>query len=133
VLGVEKLISSKMMEPGSNRQVGAIDLHVGVVSGSEAAVRVKLHVCVQASTGLSADARQLSNYAHDEAHSYRKFYGAPVPVNVVAKRLAAVAHNYTLHSYMRPFGATAIIGGVDVDGPQLWLVEPSGITNVTGV
>jgi len=112
VLGVEKLILSKMMEPGSNRQVTAIDLHVGV-----------------ASTGLSADARQLSNYAHDEAHSYRKFYGAPVPINVVAKRLASVAHNYTLHSYMRPFGATAIIGGVDVDGPQLWLVEPSGITN----
>ena len=66
----------------------------------------------QASTGLSADARQLNNYAHDEAHSYRQFYGAPAPISVVATRLANVTHNYTLHSYMRPFGASALVGGV---------------------
>ena len=35
---------------------------------------------------------------------------------------------FTLYSSVRPFGAAAILGGVDeMHGPQLFLVEPSGM------
>jgi 20S proteasome subunit alpha 7 len=32
-----------------------------------------------------------------------------------------------LYAYYRPFGATSIVGGVDEDGPQLYMIEPSGL------
>ena len=32
VFGVEKLVISKMLEPGSNRRIMAVDRHVGAVS-----------------------------------------------------------------------------------------------------
>jgi len=34
---------------------------------------------------------------------------------------------YTLYSSVRPFGVSTIFGGVDVNGPQLYIIEPSGI------
>jgi 20S proteasome subunit alpha 7 len=34
---------------------------------------------------------------------------------------------YTLYSSVRPFGSTAIIGAMDHEGPQLYMVEPSGL------
>lgn len=37
---------------------------------------------------------------------------------------------YTLYSSVRPFGVSAILGAVDVGGPQLYIVEPSGIAHV---
>mmetsp|Transcript_4084 Transcript_4084/g.6636 ORF Transcript_4084/g.6636 Transcript_4084/m.6636 type:complete len:133 (+) Transcript_4084:1-399(+) len=30
---------------------------------------------------------------------------------------------------MRPWGASALIGGIGVDGPALWLVEPNGVSH----
>ncbi|CAG8680828.1 13578_t:CDS:2, partial [Racocetra fulgida] len=37
------------------------------------------------------------------------------------------AQAYTLYSNVRPFGSSAIIGTVDKEGPQLFMVEPSGV------
>ena len=37
---------------------------------------------------------------------------------------------HTLYGWIRPFGVSAIIGGVDHTGPQLYMVEPSGISYV---
>ena len=37
---------------------------------------------------------------------------------------------YTLYSSVRPFGVSTIVGGVDVNGPQLYIIEPSGISYV---
>ena len=36
--------------------------------------------------------------------------------------------SYTLFGYMRPFGVSAILGVVDKTGPQLYVVEPSGLS-----
>eukprot|EP01108_Squamamoeba_japonica_P004476 TRINITY_DN3532_c0_g1_i4.p1 TRINITY_DN3532_c0_g1~~TRINITY_DN3532_c0_g1_i4.p1 ORF type:complete len:246 (-),score=127.38 TRINITY_DN3532_c0_g1_i4:60-752(-) len=109
VLAVERLVVSPLLELDSNRQVRPLDRHLGV-----------------ATTGLVPDARQLTRRARVEAHDYRKVYGSPAPVHVVAQRLAGITHNYTLHSYMRPWGAAALVAGVDADGPALWLVETTG-------
>jgi 20S proteasome subunit alpha 7 len=37
---------------------------------------------------------------------------------------------YTLYSSVRPFGCSTIVGGVDNTGPQLFIVEPSGVAYV---
>lgn len=36
-------------------------------------------------------------------------------------------HAYTCYSSVRPFGAQAIVGLVDKEGPQLFMFEPSGV------
>lgn len=38
---------------------------------------------------------------------------------------------YTLYSSVRPFGVSAIIGGVDKTGPRLFIIEPSGVAYVS--
>lgn len=40
--------------------------------------------------------------------------------------MGGYAQAYTLYSSVRPFGITAIVGGVDENGPQLYMIEPSG-------
>ena len=46
----------------------------------------------------------------------------------MADAMGGYAQAYTLYSSVRPFGVTAIIGGMDeAGGPGLWMVEPSGV------
>jgi 20S proteasome subunit alpha 7 len=65
VLAVEKLVSSKLYESGANRRIFNIDRHIGV-----------------AVAGLIADARAVLENAREEARSYRRQYGQPIPVKV---------------------------------------------------
>jgi len=37
----------------------------------------------------------------------------------------------TFNKCLRPFGSGVILGGYDRDGPQLFMVEPSGISYVS--
>jgi len=111
VLGVEKLILSKMLVKGSNKRIFNCDFHVGM-----------------ALAGLAADARQLANHAREEAQNYRSFYGSAIPGTVLADRMAQHMHSYTLYSYMRPYGVSALFASFDEEnGPQLHAIEPSGV------
>jgi len=109
VLGVEKLITSKMLVEGSNRRIMTVDLHAGM-----------------ALTGIAADGRQLVNKARSEARSYKAFYGTAIPGKVLSERVAGYMHMHTLYWYLRPFGATAIIASYDDEGPELYMSEPQG-------
>ncbi|PPR94895.1 hypothetical protein GOBAR_AA25766 [Gossypium barbadense] len=149
VMGVEKLIASKMMLPGSNRRIHSVHRHSGM-----------------AVAGLAADGRQIVARAKSEATSYQRslfifllyinylnsalimllcvhlivivfcwwwtswfsVYGEPIPVKELAERLASYVHLCTLYWWLRPFGCGVILGGYDRDGPQLYMVEPSGIS-----
>lgn len=113
VLGVEKIIASKMLVQGSagNRRIQSVDVHAG------------LAMC-----GLAADARQLVNKGREEAANYRAFYGSSIPGSVLADRLAMNVHMHTLYWYLRPFGAAALVGSYDDKGPELYMIEPSGVS-----
>lgn len=50
---------------------------------------------------------------------------------MIAGRLGLYAQAYTLYSSVRPFGVSAILGAIDNDGPQLYVVEPSGVFHVS--
>jgi 20S proteasome subunit alpha 7 len=47
---------------------------------------------------------------------------------VVADRVGAYVQAYTLYSSVRPFGVSTIVGGLDGAGPQLHIIEPSGVS-----
>ncbi|KIP12651.1 hypothetical protein PHLGIDRAFT_27089 [Phlebiopsis gigantea 11061_1 CR5-6] len=110
VLAVEKIIHSKLLVPEANRRIQNLDKHLGM-----------------ATSGFQADGRSLANRGRDEATSYRDYYRQPSPVKEVVNRLSMYVQAYTLYSSVRPFGVSAIIGGVDKTGPRLFIVEPSGV------
>ncbi|PUU82014.1 nucleophile aminohydrolase [Tuber borchii] len=111
VLAVEKLIGSKLLVPGSNKRIASVDNHIGI-----------------ACSGLIPDARHFTSRARTEASNWRKLYRSPIPISSMADAMGGYAQLYTLYSSVRPFGVTAIIGGMDeAGGPGLWMVEPSGV------
>jgi len=110
VMCVEKPKLSKMIVEGSNRRILTVDKRSGI--------------CV---SGMMADARQIVNHGRKESANYRDFYGDDIPGSVLCERIAGLMHAYTLYWYVRPFGATVLIGSYTEDGPQLHSVDPSGI------
>lgn len=111
VLGLEKLVPSKLLVEGSNKRIYHIDKHVGA-----------------AVVGLGPDGRQMVNAAVAEASNYRNSLGGAIPGNVLADRLASYVHLFNLYWSTRPFGAAVLFAVYDVDGPALYLVEPNGVS-----
>jgi len=112
VMGVEKPKLSKMLVEGSNRRVFTIDKHSGM--------------CL---SGLMADARQVVNYARQEANQYLDFYGGAIPGNVLCDRIASLMHIYTLSWQVRPFGCSALLCSYTEEGPQLYAMDTSGVAH----
>lgn len=112
VLGVEKLIISKMLVEGSSKRIFAVDKHVGM-----------------AVAGLVADGRQVVNRAQSEANSYKSFFGNPIPLKVLCDRVANFAHLFTLYWWTRPLGSAVLLGGYDREGPAIYTIEPSGVAH----
>lgn len=112
VLAVEKLITSKLYEPGTNTRIFSIDTHVGM-----------------AVSGLISDARQLVENAKTEASNYRSQYGNNIPLKYLNDRVSMYMHAYTLYSAIRPYGCSVIVSSWDEgDGPSLYMIDPSGVS-----
>lgn len=111
VLAVEKTIVSKMLVPGTLRRAHIVDRHA------------TLAVC-----GLISDGRVIVGHARTESERYKDFYGRPIPGHVLADRIAHFVHLYTLHWHVRPFGCAVLLGVADVNGPELYMIEPSGVS-----
>jgi len=112
VFAVEKLVTSKLYEPGTNRRLFSVDRHIGM-----------------GIAGLLADARQIVETARNEASNYRSEYGGSVPLKYVTDRVAMYMHAYTLYSAVRPFGCSVILGTYDVaeKKPEMYMIDPSGV------
>lgn len=54
-------------------------------------------------------------------------------IQYLADRLAMYMHAYTLYGFVRPFGCFILLAAYDSNGPQLYGVEPSGVTYVRTV
>ncbi|CAL5425640.1 unnamed protein product [Camellia sinensis] len=160
VMGVEKLIASKMMLPGSNRRIHSVHRHSGMTGGRNRMQTTRHNMTLTKATvtlnggdtlmgvrargllifgasdylllrtvaGLAADGRQVVARAKSEATNYESTYGEPIPVKELAERVASYVHLCTLYWWLRPFGCGVILGGYDRDGPQLYMIEPSGIS-----
>lgn len=111
VVAVEKAIPSKMLVAGTLRRSHIIDKHATIT------------VC-----GLISDGRVIVNHARRECEQYRDFYSRPIPGRVLADRLAHFVHLYTLHWHVRPFGCAVLLAVNTDKQPQLYMIEPSGIS-----
>jgi len=111
VLAVEKLVQSKLYESSSNQRIFNIDLHIGM-----------------AIAGLLTDARELVEFARNEAANYKSEYQMPIPLKYLVERVSSYMHVFTLYGAVRPFGASVLLASYLEDSPQLFCVEPSGIS-----
>lgn len=112
VFGVEKLIKENLWEPTCNPRVFTVDKHIGIAAG-----------------GLLTDARDIVNFARNEAQQYRSFYKEIIPNKVITDRVSNHVHYSTLFSGLRPLGASVIIGSYTKrEGANMTMVEPSGLS-----
>jgi len=112
IFAVEKLVTSKLYEPGANKRIFNVDRHIGM-----------------AVAGLLADSRAIVENAREEARNYRHQYNQPIPITYLKGRVGHYLHAYTLYSALRPFGCSVMLGSWDpIDGPQLYCIEPSGLS-----
>jgi 20S proteasome subunit alpha 7 len=67
---------------------------------------------------------------HQTCFKYFCRYGSNIPATVLADRVAAYVHYFTLHGSLRPFGTSALIASYDPETKQhsLNMVEPSGVS-----
>eukprot|EP00803_Ostreobium_quekettii_P010703 evm.model.scf_4501.1 EVM.evm.TU.scf_4501.1 scf_4501:5888-6640(+) len=112
VLGLEKLVTSKLMVAGSNKRIYHVDKHAGA-----------------AVAGLLPDGRQIVNNAVSEAMQYKEVYGSPIPGHMLCERVASYTHLFNLYWSMRPYGAAVFLAVYDRNGPALYMVEPSGVSH----
>ncbi|EGR34603.1 proteasome alpha 7 subunit, putative [Ichthyophthirius multifiliis] len=110
VIGVEKKSTTALQEPRTIRKV----------------LRLDESTCI-AFSGLTADARILSNIAKVECQSYRLNYDDRVPINYISRYIAGVQQKYTQKGGARPFGISTLVGGFDSKNqPRLYQTDPSG-------
>ncbi|KAF3921715.1 hypothetical protein ABW21_db0205858 [Orbilia brochopaga] len=115
VIGVEKRVTSTLLEASSVEKIVEIDRHLGC-----------------AMSGLQADARSMVEHARVEAQNHRFHYGEPLRVESTTQAICDLALRFGegadgQESIMsRPFGVALLIAGCDEDGPQLYHAEPSG-------
>ncbi|PVU86967.1 hypothetical protein BB559_006297 [Furculomyces boomerangus] len=110
VIAVQKKIPDNLIDPSTVTHLFKITPTIGCVA-----------------TGLIADAKAQITKARAEAADFRYKYGYEISADLLAKRIANINQVYTQKAFMRPYGVSLMIIGVDVEkGPQLYKVDPAG-------
>lgn len=109
VLGAEEPVRDELQDPRLSWKIYEVDEHVGA-----------------AIVGLGPDARVLIDKARAYAQSNRLMYDEPVDVEVLTKRIGDMNQLCTQRIWVRPFGVSLIIGGVDKTGNRVFKTNPSG-------
>lgn len=110
VLGVEKRVTSTLLETSSVEKIVEIDQHIGC-----------------AMSGLQADARSMVEHARVECQNHSFHYAEPLRVESCTQAICDLALRFGEgadgeESVMsRPFGVALLIAGYDEDGPQLYV------------
>ncbi|CUS12023.1 unnamed protein product [Tuber aestivum] len=108
IIGVEKRVTSPLLEASSVEKIVEIDRHLGC-----------------AMSGLQADARSMIEHARVEAQNHSFHYNEPLRVESCTQAICDLALRFGEgadgeESIMsRPFGVALLIAGYDEDGPQL--------------
>lgn len=108
VLAVEEK-PRKLQSLSVTQKIFQIDDHIGV-----------------AAAGYIPDARMQVDHARFAAQSNRLIYDESVDVEGIAKSIADIAQQFTQYAGVRPFGVALIIAGVDRNGGEVYLTDPSG-------
>ena len=79
-----------------------------------------------AAAGYIPDARVQVDNARYFSQSNKLTYDEPVEIETVAKHIADQNHQFTQYSGVRPYGVALIIAGVDKNGSNVFIIDPSG-------
>ncbi len=109
VVIVHKKKQSKLIDEKLIQKIFKVDEHIGA-----------------SFAGIASDGRVLVDYARQQALLHRFYYDEPITVEYLAKQICDVKQAYTQHAGVRPFGVAILFAGVDDNGPQLFMTEPSG-------
>lgn len=109
VLAVDKSLPSELVESESFEKIFQIDDHMAT-----------------ASSGIIADARVLVDRARVHAQIHKLTYDEEISVMALTKSIGDLKQMHTQYGGLRPFGVSLIIAGVDSDGAQIFVTEPSG-------
>ncbi|MHA1238049.1 MAG: archaeal proteasome endopeptidase complex subunit alpha [Candidatus Odinarchaeia archaeon] len=109
VLAVAKKVPDKLTETEKFKKIFIVDDHIAA-----------------AVSGLHSDARVILNYARLQAQMERLLYGEPVLIDALIKKISQLKQTYTQQGGVRPFGVALLVGGIDVNGIQLYSTDPSG-------
>ncbi|KAF9292011.1 proteasome component pup2 [Linnemannia elongata] len=115
ILGVEKRVTSSLLEPSSIEKIFEIDAHIGC-----------------AMSGLTADSRTIVDHARIEAQNHAFTYNESIKVESVTQAVCDLALRFGESArgeesiMSRPFGVSLLIAGIDETGPQLFHTDPSG-------
>jgi 20S proteasome subunit alpha 5 len=110
ILGVEKRVTSTLLETSSVEKILEIDTHIGC-----------------AMSGLQADARSMIEHARVESQNHHFNYNERLRVESCTQAICDLALRFGEgadgeESVMsRPFGVALLIAGIDEDGPQLYV------------
>jgi proteasome alpha subunit len=109
VLAADKRIRSPLMVRDSVEKLHKADDHIGI-----------------ASAGHVADARQLIDFARQQAQINRVRYNEAIGVERLTKNVTDHIQQYTQIGGARPFGVALLIAGVEDGTPRLYETDPSG-------
>ena len=116
VLGVEKRVTSPLLESSSIEKIMEVDTHIGC-----------------AMSGLTADARSMIEHARVSAVTHNLYYDEDISVESLTQSVCDLALRFGEGAsgeerlMSRPFGVALLIGGYDKQkGYQLYHAEPSG-------
>ncbi|MHC1604405.1 MAG: archaeal proteasome endopeptidase complex subunit alpha [Candidatus Methanofastidiosia archaeon] len=109
VLAVDKSLPSNLVESTSFEKIFQIDDHIAT-----------------ASSGIIADARVLVDRARVQAQIHKLTYDEEISVMALTKNIGDLKQMHTQYGGLRPFGVSLIIAGVDSEGAQIFVTEPSG-------
>lgn len=110
VFAVDKRYQSPLVERESVEKLHKADDHIGI-----------------ASAGHVADARQLIDFARQQAQVNQLRYGEQIGVETLTKEVTDHIQQYTQVGGARPFGVALIVGGVEDGEPRLFETDPSGV------
>ncbi len=110
VLVALKRLPSKLVIPESVEKIYQIDNHMAATF-----------------SGITSDARVLVERSQIKAQQHKIQYDTPADVISVVKDVSDLKQYTTQSGALRPFGTALIIGGVDVDGPKIFVTDPTGI------
>lgn len=110
VLASQKAKQNRMLVTGTNKKAYAIHRNCGMV------------VC-----GVPPEGRHILNRARHEAEQYKSAYGDQIPGYLLAERVGAHMHLFTMYASVRPFGCSLLFGNYDPsEGPTLFSIEACG-------
>ena len=79
-----------------------------------------------AAAGYIPDARVQVDNARYFSQSNKLTYDEPVEIETVAKHIADQNHQFTQYSGVRPYGVALNKAGVDRNGSNVFIIDPSG-------